>query len=135
MLAALAIVAQYAVADDPGAKSRPIYRCKAADAVTFSDRPCDAAAEVYEAGARVNTYEAPDFAPRASIAPAVKARGRESDSEAKARAKLLERCERIQQSLRDIRSKMRSGYTAKEGERLRTRQTKLQNQRRAAKCR
>jgi hypothetical protein len=44
-------------------------------------------------------------------------------------------CERIRNSLKDIAARMRAGYDAKQGERLRERKTKLEQQRRAQKCR
>lgn len=118
------------------AQARPIYRCSSAAGVTFSDRPCDAEARVYETQAPLNTIESPKIAPR--LRPTESARLRrdpDSDRQAAARAKLAEKCRRMQQSLRDIRSKMRSGYSAREGERLRERQNKLEEQSRAAKCR
>lgn len=44
-------------------------------------------------------------------------------------------CARLEQGLRDVRSKMRTGYGAKEGERLKQRQRQLNNRRRLEKCR
>lgn len=134
LLAAVSLV-QPALGPDSAAAEGSIYRCETADGVTFSDRPCDAAAEIYEAGAYLNTYEAPDIVSSARVTPAARVHRRDSEPDAKARAKLLEHCQRIQQSLREIRSKMRAGYTAKEGERLRVRESKLREQRSAAKCR
>jgi hypothetical protein len=135
LLAALA--GAHAAADDPGGAGRPIYRCNSGDAVTFSDRPCDAAAEVYAATTPLNTSEPPkaESRPR-TAAPTRPARAvARSGGQRNEQASLAEKCQRIQQSLRDIRSKMRAGYTVKEGERLRERRARLDQQRRSAKCR
>jgi hypothetical protein len=134
LLAALA--GAHATADDSGGAGRPIYRCNSDNGVTFSDRPCAAAAEVYASATPLNTFEPPKVEPRPR--PAATNRPREAagfDGQRNDQAKLAEKCQRIQQSLRDIRSKMRAGYTAREGERLRERQAKLEEQRRSAKCR
>lgn len=44
------------------------------------------------------------------------------------------KCAKLDQSLRDVRSKMRAGYGVKEGERLKARQRQLAGQRRMQKC-
>jgi hypothetical protein len=44
------------------------------------------------------------------------------------------KCAKLEQRLRDVRSKMRGGYGAKEGERLKARQRQLNGQRRTQKC-
>ena len=44
-------------------------------------------------------------------------------------------CERLRNALRDVAARMRAGYNAKQGEQLRERKTKLEQQRRAQKCR
>jgi len=44
-------------------------------------------------------------------------------------------CERLQNSLRDVAARMRSGYNVKQGEQLRARKARLEQQRRAGKCR
>jgi hypothetical protein len=61
-------------------------------------------------------------------------KGRKGGSVAADQARHKAECERVTQSLRDIRSKMRAGYNAREGERLRERQDKLEQKRRAAGC-
>lgn len=139
-----ALLSTHVQADEVGDSARTIYRCKDGDTVIFSDRPCAAAAEIYEAETPLNTFDAPKSEPRSR--PSAVARPR-SDADAKRRAaargnreaeleaKLAEKCQRIQASLRDIRSKMRAGYTAREGERLREREARLGEQRRVAKCR
>jgi hypothetical protein len=44
-------------------------------------------------------------------------------------------CARLEQALRDVRNKMRAGYGAKQGERLKMRQRQLDQRRRLEKCR
>ena len=48
--------------------------------------------------------------------------------------KRAENCARYARSLKEIRSKMRAGYSAKEGERLRLRQEKLRDSQRSSRC-
>lgn len=123
---------------DP-APPRPIYRCEVAGVVTFADLPCDSTAREYEADAsRVSTYAAqPVSKVTAAGAKQRKSakRGGAATSAVDSQAKQAAECARISGSLRDIRSKMRSGYSAKQGERLKERQTKLEERRRAKRCR
>jgi hypothetical protein len=49
-------------------------------------------------------------------------------------AKRKESCSRYAKGLKEIRSKLRSGYTAKEGERLRMRAEKLKDSQRQYRC-
>jgi hypothetical protein len=44
-------------------------------------------------------------------------------------------CDRIRNSLKEVAQRMRAGYDVKQGERLRERKAKLEQQRRAQKCR
>jgi hypothetical protein len=119
------------------AEERVIYRCKVAEVVTFSDVPCEADAKRYQADlSRLSTYTPPPTLPstRITVKRPIPRRSESSRSAAESKAKQLEECERITQSLRDIRSTMRTGYTAREGERLRSRQDKLEDQRRKKRC-
>ncbi|MDY0064872.1 MAG: DUF4124 domain-containing protein [Steroidobacteraceae bacterium] len=119
-----------------------IYRCVVAGVSTFSDRPCGDRSTIHQPGAAaVSTYQPPAATPTddAGRSSASRRRARErasgarADIESAARARKLEECRRIEASLREIRSRMRAGYSASEGERLRTRQSKLNGQRRE-KC-
>jgi hypothetical protein len=117
--------------------SAPIYRCEVDDVATFSDRPCGESWTAYEPeAALVSTYTAAPV----SVAPAsTTKRFRTKPAAARSsiageQAKRAEECRRIQASLRDLRSQMRAGYSAKEGERLRARQEKLEDRRRAQRC-
>ena len=119
-----------------------IYRCKAADQITFSDRPCSADAQVYEvASGRVDPAQSEPPAPAA--AQPARSAGASKDTPRRrsakpsadaARAKQVA-CDGIESRLRDLRSKMRSGYGAREGERLKERHRALQERRRAMQCR
>jgi hypothetical protein len=116
--------------------SATIYRCSVDGVATFSDRPCGDQSSAYEPDAAlVSTYTAPptsvapDGARRSPPRPI--ARG---SSIAAVQAKRAEECQRIQASLRDIRSRMRAGYSAKEGERLKARRAKLESTRRVRRC-
>lgn len=135
-LAALLIAWMHAAATP----QRVIYRCQVADVVVFSDRPCALEAQEYEADtSRISTYAPP--AVTQPVATRTKQKQRpERTSAARAssqvsQAKHAADCARVLASLKDIRAKMRAGYGAKEGERLKERQAKLEQRRRAQRCR
>ena len=123
--------AQVSLSADTGTT---IFQCKIDGVTAFSDRPCgdDAESRTLDPAA-INTYAPPavSFAKQPEPkAPRAKAT-REDRSEAKRR----EACARYAKGLKDIRSKMRAGYTAKEGERLRVRAEKLRDSQREDRCR
>lgn len=115
----------------------PIYRCTGEAGTVYSDRPCAEAADIYEIDdSRVTVYTpaaADKQSPAKAAAEATKAkpvkRTRLPDP-----AKHRLTCAKIVQSLRDVRTKLRTGYGAKEGERLKQRQRQLDQQRRSEKC-
>jgi hypothetical protein len=112
-----------------------IYKCEVGGVLTFSDRPCSSEAELHELDeTAVNTYEAPPVTPSTSK-PSAAARKRtpprHTDSQQDKRA---ETCTRVGRSMKEVRSKMRAGYSAKEGERLRERLAKLKDQQREYRC-
>lgn len=117
------------------ADSRAIYRCEIDGIAVFSDRPCaPSAAQVDLDSAKMNTYEAPPIPTRAATPKPRTAARKESDPAAELQ-KHKDTCDRITQRLKDIRSKMRTGYKASEGERLKERQKRLSSQLRSARCR
>jgi hypothetical protein len=121
---------------DPAA-ARPIYRCDLGGQSVFSDRPCGSDASTYEADTgRVSiTQSAPvKISPTQDSGPQERRRGA-AGGNAQARARHAATCERIESGLREIRARMRSGYNARQGERLKERQQALQVKRRAARCR
>jgi hypothetical protein len=114
-----------------------IYRCESASGLVFSDRPCAADAELHAADtSRITVYDAPPISqrasePRSKAAPA----NNSARKHAAAQAKHQATCAKLDQSLRAVRTKLRTGYGAKEGERLKERQRQLAQRRRTEKCR
>jgi Domain of unknown function (DUF4124) len=116
-----------------------IYRCEAEGVITFSDRPCDTSARQYEPDAsRISTYDAPDVQASAAHRKQKKPRkpqGPARGSGVNSRAKRAAACDKIRNALKDIRARMRAGYSAREGERLREREQTLRARSRTDKCR
>jgi Domain of unknown function (DUF4124) len=112
----------------------PVYRCTVAGVTTFSDQPCDPAATVYEPDpTRVSTYSPPPVRPLDAIAPRSKP-SRDRLSAGTDQVRHAAECERIRAGLKEVLSRMRAGYSARQGEQLRERKAKLESRRRAAKC-
>jgi hypothetical protein len=117
--------------------SPTIYRCDSDGAVIYSDRPCAADAVVHENdGSRVTVYAAP---PSSGAAPSQSSKraAHKTRSARPAGADLEQRraqCAKLDQALRDVRTKMRTGYRVKEGERLKARQRQLSERRRSQNC-
>lgn len=130
VLAWAVAVASAAYADDP------IFRCKVDGVTTFSDRPCGNESTSYSpATERVSTYEAPPVSKDAVRAVKKPKKRVARSSIAEDQRKHAEECRRIEASLREIRSKQRAGYSAKEGERLKARVQILNERRKAKRCR
>lgn len=117
-----------------------IYRCVEAGGVVYTDRPCEGAADPREIDdSRVTVYTPPPVVRSSSKAKPAKPTKPITDKRARSvRSADLDRhrarCARLDQGLRDVRSKMRTGYGVKEGERLQARQRQLNEQRRIQKC-
>ncbi|MET0534610.1 MAG: DUF4124 domain-containing protein [Steroidobacter sp.] len=113
-----------------------IYRCDSAGGIVYSDRPCAVDATVHENdNSRVTVYEAPSISTRASEPrPKAKAAEKAALKNAAAYAKHRASCAKLEQSLREVRSKLRTGYGVKEGERLKARQRQLAERRRTQRC-
>nr|WP_298718329.1 DUF4124 domain-containing protein [uncultured Steroidobacter sp.] len=111
-----------------------IYRCTGEAGTVYSDVPCSAHADTHEIDdSRVTVYTpeaAEERSPPAMIKPTKAKRAARLPDPAKHRLT----CAKLEQSLRDVRSKMRTGYSAKEGERLKARQRQLDQRRRLQKC-
>jgi hypothetical protein len=121
-----------------------VYRCEANGVTVYSDRPCAHGAQVHEIDtSRITVYEAEQAAQGPdSRRPDKKPPGKESARKSKSRARAAPDadkhradCDKLDASLRDIRTKMRTGYGIKEGERLKARYRDLTGRRRALKCR
>lgn len=113
-----------------------VYRCTAGGVTTYSDRPCSPDAVAYQPDtSRVSTYDPPPVSQAATPAPARTSPPRKHGSGHDDQVRHAAACERLQNSLHEVAARMRSGYTAKQGEQLRVRKAKLEQQRRAEKCR
>ena len=114
-----------------------VYRCTVAGVTTYSDRPCGPEAVEYQPDtSRVSTYAPPPVTPTATAAePARSSPTRRRGSSGQDQVRHAAACERIHSALKDIAAHMRSGYNVKQGEQLRERKAKLEQQRRAQKCR
>lgn len=127
-------------ADEPRAQT-DIYRCAGANGVVYSDRPCDDRANPHEIdNSRITLYTPlkiapePPAEPASATTPARQTNKRQSKS-APDSGEHRSKCAKLDQGLRDVRTKMRTGYGVEEGERLRARQRQLNEQRRTEKCR
>jgi hypothetical protein len=112
-----------------------IYRCERGGTRTFSDRPCGVDAEKYQPDlSRVSEYKPvpASFTARTQTRPVKQSRSGASIAETQ--AKHADECRRIHEALAAVRSKMRAGYNAKEGERLNERERKLNTSRRDKRC-
>jgi hypothetical protein len=119
------------------AGAETIYRCESAGGLVFSDRPCAVDAEVHAPdGSRVTVYHAPPISKRASE-PRSKALASKHSARknASAYAKHQQACAKLDQSLREVRTTLRTGYGVKEGERLKAKQRDLAERRRMQRCR
>ena len=114
-----------------------VYRCTVGGVTTYSDRPCGPEAVEYQPDtSRVSTYDPPPPSPSAKAAePARSSPARRRASGDQDQVRHAAACERIHSGLKDIAARMRSGYSARQGEQLRERKAKLEQQRRAQKCR
>ena len=113
-----------------------IYRCLGEAEAVYSDRPCSPSADPHEIDdSRVTVYT-----PTPADKPATTASAKTIKARPPSKTRLPDpdkhrlACARLEQSLRDIRNKMRSGYGVEEGERLKTRQRQLDQRRRLQKC-
>jgi hypothetical protein len=113
--------------------SRAIFRCELNGVPTFSDRPCAAASSRYEPDPiATNTYDPPPIRP--SPPAPVKPSSAKPTSPAADSSNHKETCERLARGLKETRSKLRAGYKAGEGERIKERQARLKSQLRQARC-
>ena len=119
-------------------EARVVYRCKAGGVTTFSDRPCDGNAQVFQADdSRVSSYTPgePVSTTKGVEAPGKKHTIRQKRAASADPEKLAAVCEQVNSALRDIGKKMRSGYNVREGERLREQKSRLEIKRRVRHCR
>jgi hypothetical protein len=119
------------------AATETIYRCESPGGLIYSDRPCAVDAAIHESDdSKVTVYDAPPISKRASVPRSRAATsGRSNRKSTAGHAKHQATCARLDQSLREVRTKLRTGYGVKEGERLKARQRQLAERRRTEKCR
>lgn len=106
---------------------KTIYRCEIDGVPTFSDHQCAPGAQAVQPTpintAQAVTVKAPSATPKAK-----------PRAEPVKDTKHAETCAKLALSLKETRSKMRSGYSAKEGEKLRARQDNLRDRQKIARC-
>ena len=113
-----------------------VYRCTVGGVTTYSDRPCAPEAVPYQPDtSRVSTYDPPPPGRTEPAAPLRKSPTRKGAAAGADQVRHDAACERISNSLRAVAARMRAGYDVKQGERLRERKARLEQQRRAQKCR
>jgi hypothetical protein len=118
--------------------SAPIYRCTDQGGTVYTDRPCGENAAPHEIDdSRVTVYTPASEGSRAATTTSAKPTKAKRAKAARLPdpAKHEATCAKLEQGLRDVRTKMRTGYGAKEGERLKERQRQLDRRRRTEKCR
>lgn len=119
------------------AEEPAIYRCVDEGVTVYSDRPCALNADPHEIDdSRVTVYTP---APAAKGAPTAIPAKPEKARRTKAKrlpdpAAHAATCAKLAQGLRDVRTKMRTGYGVEEGERLKARRRQLDDRRRTEKC-
>lgn len=112
-----------------------VYRCVVNEVVTFSDRPCDAGAKHYTPESEwVSMVDVTKPSTTPGRVPSRKPERAQASSIAAAQAKHKEECTRLEEALREVRSKQRAGYDVSEGERLKERHRKLNADLRAKRC-
>jgi hypothetical protein len=134
--AAIGLIAYASAAKEPNSAPH-IFRCEVQGSFVFSDRPCATAPSTEVVLGSINSYhDAPSGASREQTktkVPHQPAKEPEAITAEAQRAK--QRCQRLADQLVNIESTLRSGYSAKQGERLRERQRQLEQRRRTERCR
>jgi hypothetical protein len=136
--AVLVVFASAGWADEQHGTQR-IFRCEIQGKVTFGDQPCGAAPGTEIVLRPTNSFhiDAPNGESHRDSKPVAQDRRsvKQSESIAAEQQRELQRCQRMADQLVTIQSKLRAGYSAKQGEQLRERQRQLEQQRRTARCR
>jgi len=119
-----------------------IYRCEVGGQIVFSDRPCpESVVSTQVVIAPSSTYSGVKATPP-KTARSVRERTSNANTTPKAQDSIAaeqlrakQRCQRMVDRLQVIESKLRAGYKAAQGEKLRDRQRQLQQQHHAERCR
>lgn len=127
-----ALAASAFLAGEPALAGTAVYRCVVDGVTAFSDRPCgkDAQAVTLET-AWVSTFTPARAHGRSRATQAARQRPRSVHRVARS---VPDRCASIAASLRNIASRQRAGYNAKEGIRLDERNRELKQRARELKC-
>jgi hypothetical protein len=115
-----------------------IFRCVEQGTVTFRDTPCaDSRSSEEVTLPPVNSFAATKST-GASAARTDKPASVRSDNEAsiaEEQKRARQQCERLSEQIAAIETKLRAGYTAKQGEQLRERLRELERRKRSERCR
>jgi hypothetical protein len=137
LAAGLGLIACACFAKDP--ENRRIYRCEVNGRIAFSDLPCAAAPSIEVVLHPTNSYhaDAPSALSRSErkFAASDGQSTRQSDAIAAEQQRAKLNCQRLADQLVNIENTLRSGYSAKQGERLRERQRQVEQRRRTERCR
>jgi hypothetical protein len=136
MRVAMLVVGSLLLTDPAGAQTT-IYRCAGEGGTVYSDRPCGQNAAPHQIdNSRVTVYTPAPAVKRPVTTASAKPTGSRPAKKPRPPdpAKHRLACARLDQSLRDVRTRMRTGYGAQEGERLKARQRLLDQRLRLEKC-
>jgi hypothetical protein len=111
-----------------------IFRCTTDGRTVLTDRPADAMNCQPLNAPPSNTFTSEPVSRSSKVDPAPKPRDAERDSIAAEQLKAKQRCERLDQRLDQVADKMRSGYTVRQGEKLRAQKEQLEASRRIERC-
>jgi hypothetical protein len=115
--------------------SDSIFRCTADGRTVLTDRPTDTMNCQPLNAPTSNTFTSePVSRSVGKVEPAPRPRTVERDSIAAEELKAKQRCERLDQRLDQVADKMRSGYTVRQGEKLRVQKEQLEASRRIERC-
>jgi hypothetical protein len=130
-----AAIVLLALAHPPAASAQAtIYRCSVDGVPTFSDRQCGPESQPLKT-MTLNVAEAPAVAAADPQPKSARSQRRKDPIPRNpGQDKRAEACAKLALSLKELRSKLRAGYSAKEGERLRARQASLRERQKIARC-
>jgi hypothetical protein len=121
------------------ADAQRIFRCEFNGRTIYSDQPCATAPSTEVVLRSTNSYHAETSAVVPPSTHKAARSDRQPTRQTDAIAVELQRaqlnCQRLADQLVNIENTMRSGYSAKQGERLRERQRQLEQRRRTEHCR
>jgi hypothetical protein len=114
--------------------SIPIYRCTQNGTTVYSDIACAGLADAAKIDVRVANGYTPAATPVERKAAVRSSKVAVRDNSANLAEAQRKQCQSMKRSLDQIHSKMRSGYRVREGERLRDRESQLDERLRQERC-